>query len=716
MYSPLLLSFFILIICLSEASIAASTTTKTSQHDDVKLTEQNKILSQQRLLFQEAETAIEKKQFDLYRQKVKQIRNLGDYPLLSYLRFEFLQTQFSRLKNNNIEVFIKNNQDTPYAARLRREWLNYLAKYKRWNEYLEFYPQNAIETIFHTQEINKRISKASTRRACHYLNALVATNQESQALSLVEKLWLSERSQPKACDKVFKLWQNKGLLTSELRWQRILLAINKNKRSLAKYIAKPFKGKDKVLISTWMSLYNRPQKLFKSKILAIKHPHQEQLLNRIIKRLSYKNTEFAEKILDDKKLLARLPESTQNELYYHTGLILAKRHEDKAFDILNKINDKNSDNNIREWRIRAAIRNQNWSQIHSSIERLTNDEKETNRWQYWYAKSLIMIDTTKQEAAKNKNIAESIFKKLAKKRSFYGFLAADYLNVDYDFGHKTTVIDKKALNKFSQNSTIKRAFEFYSIRKLLEARREWYFLTSNLSNDDELEMAAKVAQSWGWHDRAILTIAQTKRRDDLHLRFPISYHQLVDKYANKHSVDQTYILAFIRRESAFAKQARSPVGAIGLMQVMPKTGKSVAKKHKIKFKGKYQLYEPEYNIKIGTKYLQAMLKRYQDQIILASSAYNAGPHRVKKWLPKDKSISAVNWIETIPFNETRNYVSAILMYRAIYQYRLAKPITRISDALNLFNEQQALLFSDKQTNLTEQTIPDINSIKLTKNI
>ncbi|MBF0263834.1 MAG: transglycosylase SLT domain-containing protein [Gammaproteobacteria bacterium] len=696
-FTFLFLSYFVVFTLITTQSIFAKeeqTISKTESSNS----KVNK-LSKQRLLFQQAETAIEKKQFVLYHDKIKKIRQLGNYPLLSYLRFQYLQARFSKLNNNNIDVFINNNKDTPYAARLRRAWLNYLAKHKHWQEYLEFYPQQAIDTIFNSPEVNQHISRASTKRACYYLNSLLANNQQNKALKLVEKIWLSERSQPKACDKIFKLWQENNGLTSELRWQRIILAINKNNRSLAKYISKPFQGKDKILFSTWQSLYNKPKKIFKSKLLKLKHPYQEQVLSHLIKRLSYRDTDFAQQVLNDKKLLNNLPKFAQTKLRYHTGIILAKRHKPGAYDILDKISNKDSDKYLSEWRVRAAIRVQNWEQIIKAIERLEKTEKQTNRWQYWLAKSYLMQD--------KEILAKPIFLKLAKKRSYYGFLAADYLKLEYNFGHKPSVIEDNKLKQFAKNETIQRAYEFYSMQRFVDARREWFYLTSNLNNDQEVELSAKIAQSWGWHDRAILTIAQSEQRDDLTLRFPITYHQLVEKYANKNELDKSYVFAFIRRESAFSQQARSPVGAIGLMQVMPRTGKQVARKNNIRFKNKYQLYKPEYNIKIGTKYLQSMMNKYQEQIILASGAYNAGPHRVKKWLPKDKAIAAENWIETIPFKETRNYVSAILMYRAIYQYRLAQPVTRLKEAMNLFDRQQALIFSGNQSHVSEQSLPKI---------
>ncbi len=152
----------------------------------------------------------------------------------------------------------------------------------------------------------------------------------------------------------------------------------------------------------------------------------------------------------------------------------------------------------------------------------------------------------------------------------------------------------------------------------------------------------------------------------------------VEKYSRLNQLDAAYTYAVIRRESAFAIEARSPVGAMGLMQIMPATGKQVARKLKLPYKNKVQLYSTDFNLKLGTNYLQAMLSKFHQQPVLASAAYNAGGHRVKAWLPKNKSLQAVDWVESIPFKETREYVSAILAYTAIYQHRLGKPVTRLT--------------------------------------
>jgi soluble lytic murein transglycosylase len=131
----------------------------------------------------------------------------------------------------------------------------------------------------------------------------------------------------------------------------------------------------------------------------------------------------------------------------------------------------------------------------------------------------------------------------------------------------------------------------------------------------------------------------------------------------------------IRQESAFNKDARSHAGAMGLMQLMPKTGRVTARKYDIPLASTRKLFEPDKNISIGSAYLKQVMEQYDNSIVLASAAYNAGPHRVRRWLPESGSRRADSWIALIPFTETRKYVQRVLAYAAIYDWRMQRRIT-----------------------------------------
>jgi soluble lytic murein transglycosylase len=220
---------------------------------------------------------------------------------------------------------------------------------------------------------------------------------------------------------------------------------------------------------------------------------------------------------------------------------------------------------------------------------------------------------------------------------------------------------------------IQRAHDLLLAGLQTEARREWHLATGKMDTR-QLKLAARLASDWGWHDRAILTVARSEDYDDLELRFPLEHLDDVRQYAGEYRLDPGHVYAVIRTESAFDPDARSVAGAMGLMQLMPVTGRVTARKNRIPLPGTVHLYDPERNIRIGSAYLKEVMNEYDNNVVLASAAYNAGPQRVERWLPDDQPQQAASWIAAIPFDETRKYVQRILAYAAIYDWRLQRPV------------------------------------------
>jgi len=221
--------------------------------------------------------------------------------------------------------------------------------------------------------------------------------------------------------------------------------------------------------------------------------------------------------------------------------------------------------------------------------------------------------------------------------------------------------------------------ELNALDRVVEAKRQWWYQIKRLKKT-EIMAAAKLAEQWGWNQVAIYTIARAKYWDDVGLRFPIKYEDQIQQNARLNNLDPAIILGLIRRESAFDEKARSPVGARGLMQIMPKTGRQIARELKQKWRSESVLFNPEVNVKYGSYYYKQLLNQFNGHYALAAAAYNAGPHRVNKWLP-ELPMAADIWIETIPFKETRAYVGAVLTYALIYQQRMHRNVLKIKEFL-----------------------------------
>ncbi|NNF97277.1 MAG: transglycosylase SLT domain-containing protein, partial [Halobacteria archaeon] len=241
----------------------------------------------------------------------------------------------------------------------------------------------------------------------------------------------------------------------------------------------------------------------------------------------------------------------------------------------------------------------------------------------------------------------------------------------YQFAHTPLVYQDSELADVEALPAIQRAREFYAIKRTVDARREWNYAIQRMPQPQLLK-AAKLADAWGWHDRAITTLAEAKYWDDLELRFPLAHQQQVLNQAARQQINPAWAFAIIRQESAFTADARSHAGALGLMQLLPRTARDMARSLRVRKPRKSDILKIDTNIQLGVGYLKKVQDRYQGHPVLATAAYNAGPSNVKRWLPDNGAVAADIWIETVPFKETRDYLKRVLTYTVIYEQRLGQ--------------------------------------------
>ena len=609
-------------------------------------------LKQQRAIYQQAEQALNSRRYSQFRRLNQQIK---DYPLQPYLEYKNLHRQIGSLTRQQVQQFLKTNDQSIIADRFRHKLIHYYSRHQRWQDLINVYqPQQSISL------------------QCKYLNALTHTGQQAQAFEKITPLWLSGTSLPESCNTVFAKWQKAGHQTTELSWQRIKLTMAKGRTKLSKFLAKSLPRSDRRWVNMWIKLHHRPHLATQLKLLKQHHPIANTVRVHAIKRLSRKDPEEGVALWHQLSYLYPFSEQQQQSVYRAIGLSMARKHHPDAPIWLNRVDHKQHDKYSREWLIRSAIRQTDWAQTIHGIEQLPTAEQDNLRWQFWWAYA--------QEQQGNSIDAQGIFHSLATRRSYYGFLAADHLGLPYAFENHPVEFSNMELSSITHYPAALRSRELIKLGKVLDARREWYSLILSLNKRQKLA-AAKLAQQWQWHDRAIYTMGKTSYRDDIPLRFPLPMKDKVTSWSNQHDIEPALTYAIIRRESAFMKDARSHMGALGLMQIQPRTARSVARHMRIKYRGKRSLLATDTNLSLGTGYLNQMLKQLNSQYALATAAYNAGPHRVKSWLPDTQSMRAIQWIETIPFTETREYVSNVLAYTVIYQHLLHNQYTRLSNRM-----------------------------------
>jgi len=335
--------------------------------------------------------------------------------------------------------------------------------------------------------------------------------------------------------------------------------------------------------------------------------------------------------------------------------------------------ERRDDLELAEWRVRTALLVEDWPSVIASISRLPAEEQEEDHWAYWVARANEQLG---QEAA-----AQQIYTELAELQSYYGFLSADRLDLEYAIYDEPITPDESVLSGLRNDPALIRAREFNHVDLPHESRREWNnWLVEKES--DVLAASAVLASEWGLIDRAIYSagLSGDDYRRAISLRFPILYRSQVAKASSEHSIEPSWIFGVMRRESAYIADVRSGAGAVGLMQLMPRTARYVAADLQGQKNWQGDLTDAETNIELGTHYLRYVMDRFDGHQVLATASYNAGPHRVDQWL-RENETDADLWIDTIVFTETRRYVRAVLAYAAIYDYHLTGKAQRLSRKL-----------------------------------
>ena len=573
------------------------------------------------------------------------LSGLRDYPLYPYLHYQALTRRLPQWPTAEVRAFLHEYADSPLATRLRQAWLRQLAAARRWQDYLrDFQPT-------HNAELD-----------CWRRQALLAEGKVNAALDDFAERWTQGVNLPTACDPVIAAWAARGEPSPERRWQRFSRAMIRSQFALARYLRQDMPPADQAIADAWLQIVAQPPALLDPKLLDLHSPRAATVISDGLERWSRRSALEAMTALDQIKQrapqLAPVLAARERQL----ALWLASDYHPSALARLTALPAAVSDGEVAEWRVRVCLYHQDWNAAQHWLAQLPTPERDSPRWRYWQARVL--------ERAGQADAARTLYRSIAGQRDYYGFLAADRLAVPYALNEAPLTVSATALAALlEQTPGLRRAREWYVIGREAEAGAEWRAALRGL-NQTQLQHAARLASQWDWPSQALVTVAQAQAWDVLELRFPFHYREAVTQHATASAVDPAWVYAVIRQESGFRAHARSPVGALGLMQLMPATGRQIAQELGDNLNSPNPaLLEPSRNIRYGTHYLRQMLNRLQDNPVLATAAYNAGPAKATQWLPS-VATPAELWIETIPYRETRAYVQRVLEYRAIYQRRL----------------------------------------------
>lgn len=574
-------------------------------------------------------------------------KQLKGYRLNHYLDFALLKSQIVQLPMAEIKAFQQKHSTSPLVKSLDDMLTYELGKQGNWVEYLPRYKNQ----------------RGSQNKHCWYLQGRIDTKDLKGLPQAITNTWLNGLSLPDACNSVFKWWEKQGYLNDQLLAKRIKLNFLVNNASTARFLAAKMKVRPnwvnhaQLLMSDplpslkqsvkWQDdSHNRELVYIKSKVLAQKQPKElYQLWPQLKNHYSF-----------TPKQLAQVERTN--------ALFAAVDYLPFTIKAINDLAPEQQDAQINAWKVRYHLNNGHWHEVVQSIKTMPGFQQKQDSWQYWYARGLAKTGKQKQ--------AKAIFSQLALETSFYGFMSADHMRLPYEICSNDIASEK--IVKMPEN--LLNAFELFAMDLITEARKEWIIGYRKLSIGQRRSLA-DVALQKGWHNKVSAIMGALGLWNNYKMRFPLAYKTEITQLAHKYNLLPQWIMSIIKQESAWQTDAISRADARGLMQIIDPTAKRLSKTLGLNYWGKPQLHDASFNLKLGIFYQRQLFDEFNNHPLLALASYNAGETKANDWL-SDFSTSPDIWSETIPYMETRDYISRILTNITIYDWLINQKPRRIS--------------------------------------
>lgn len=586
-------------------------------------------------------------------------RLLENYVLWPDLRASWLRANLARVPADDIEAFLDQYGTLKPARELRYRYALSLAEKADLASFLDIY-----DRFYRGQDV--------ARLDCLSVRAEIDAGHFARATPRALDLWLVGTSQVAECDPVFEYLEDRKLLGPVEYRERFALAIGAREFRLARWLAKNIDQRHADEASRWIQAQSNPERFLAGHDPSANSETYRTQLDYAAERLTYRDPVQALRLWSQVRTRYGFSEEQRLRTERHIALWTARDNLPDGYLLLAQLPAAAQNGEVMRWRARSSLRDENWKRLLIDVAAMEPSERDSEEWRYWRAIAL--------QRTGNVEEARSELQHLSSERSYYGFLAADELGEEYALIESQIAASAAVLSELAKRPGIVRARELFLVGLDGRGRSEWDAAVRRLDASQRLR-AALLAHRWGWHSRAISTVASLGEYDDLSIRYPLPWQQEFENHASTARISATWAYGVARSESLFMRDVRSSAGAVGLMQLMPKTGRQVAKEIRLPWSGLATLTDPVSNIRLGTTYLGQMAERFGGNRVLATAAYNAGPHRVDRWLPASGSEDARIWIENIPFNETRQYVKRVLAAQAIFHWRMNGSIRRISDEM-----------------------------------
>lgn len=580
-------------------------------------------------------------------------RSLADYPLEPYLAYWRLRLRLEQAAPEEIQALLARVKDGPVANSLRADWLRLLAKSGQWEQFDAQYAQFVGD---------------DTDLLCLALQNR-ARSGNLEALDKARLLWFSGRDQPDNCTPLFDALAERRLLSEADVWARVRLALEAGNTGVARRAADYLPAAEQPDGSLLARIAVNPQAYLERKAFNLKTRAGRETLMFAVQRLARSSPQLAA------QQWGRLGEQvSEAERAYVWGLIAhqgAQRLDPAAPGWYARAGTL-ADAQLA-WKVRAALRALNWAEVLAAIEAMSATEAQEPAWRYWKARALKALGRAAE--------AQALLRPLAADYSFYGQLAAEETGARVSVPLAPYKPTREEAQSIGRTPALQRALVFYRLNLRFEGNREWNWAIRGF-DDRQLLAAAEFARQHEIYDRAINTADRTRELHDFSLRYLAPYRDVLKGYVAQQQLDEAWVYGLIRQESRFVPDIKSSAGAGGLMQLMPATARWVARKIGLRDWHGAKVTQVDTNVNLGTWYLRHVLDTLDGQPVLASAAYNAGPGRARAWRA-DAPMEAAIYTESIPFNETRDYVKKVMSNASYYSQQFGHTLVSLKERIGV---------------------------------
>lgn len=585
------------------------------------------------------------------------------HALEGYVEYWALRLGIDRADRGEIDRFLKKYAGTAVGDRLRADWLKQLGKTGDWDAF------GATATGFDIED---------SEVAC-YRTTFLSRKESTELLPVPKGVW--EERLTDACAEAFAaLARRKQVSTDDMTWRfrttadgGTFLAGSRVAEALPEALAP---GTDAL-----QRAHSSPEAFLGAGLAWTSRGRREAALYALTK-LARSDVAKARSMWSGIR-----SKFTDEEQRYAAGQLAyasARRLDsDEAMTWFKRTGDEGSMTRLGDWQAawiaRGALRQGAWAEVLRAINAMSNTSSGQSdpAWRYWKARALNELS--------DKAGAQALYVDLAKEFNFYGLLAAEQINAPLPAPEALKAgavrLTAEESKRFDQSAAAKRVLKLSELGLRADAAKEWYSVVKDFNDADSL-IAAEWMRRKGIWDRSINTAERTKSSHDFSLRYQMPYAAEIKKAATQASLDHGLVFGLIRQESRFWAEAVSSAGALGLMQVMPSTGKWIAAQMKA---GEYrpsQLIDVGVNTGFGAFYLRTVLDQMGGSEPMAAASYNAGPGRARAWRA-DAELEGAIYAESIPFNETRDYVKKVLANAVWYSHLSGSGLTSIKQRLGI---------------------------------